>query len=185
MLIREISGQFRDQPRSYLINHMTLKEIVKIQHSSLATAISNICRPVSSQLDREAIDRADITRRWADDLISGDPRTVSHGLDLQSYLFVQHGSAASCAPRPLPFHQLIVQMAATCPTNTPTVFPKRQLSFYAALLCIVAPVWAVTPLSIFTVGWLAATRPLLSLGKWELALFIYCTLEVSLLISMS
>jgi hypothetical protein len=66
-----------------------------------------------------------------------------------------------------------------CLSDTPTVFPKRQLSFYAALLCIVGPVWAVTPLSIFTAGWLAATRPLFSLTKWELALFIYCTFEVS------
>ncbi|KAB5592081.1 Alpha/beta hydrolase family protein [Ceratobasidium theobromae] len=64
-----------------------------------------------------------------------------------------------------------------CMSGTPTVFPKRQLSFYAALFCIVGPVWAVTPMSIFTVGWLAATRPLLSLARWELALFIYCVFE--------
>lgn len=69
-----------------------------------------------------------------------------------------------------------------CISNTPTVFPKRQLSFYAALLCIVGPVWAVTPLSIFTVGWLAATRPILSMSYWELALFTYCTIEVSVMI---
>ncbi|KAH7343243.1 hypothetical protein B0J17DRAFT_565143 [Rhizoctonia solani] len=64
-----------------------------------------------------------------------------------------------------------------CISDTPTVFPRRQLSFYAVLFCIVGPVWAVTPLSIFTVGWLVTTRPLLSLNKWELALFIYCTVE--------
>ncbi|CAE6365280.1 unnamed protein product [Rhizoctonia solani] len=64
-----------------------------------------------------------------------------------------------------------------CVSDTPTAFPRRQLSFYATLLCIVGPVWAVTPLSIFTLGWLVATRPFLSLTKWELALFIYCSIE--------
>lgn len=69
--------------------------------------------------------------------------------------------------------------AQKCLSNTPTIFPKRQLSFYAALLCIVGPVWIVSPLSIFLVGWLAVTRPLYSLTRWELALFIYCIIEVS------
>jgi len=67
--------------------------------------------------------------------------------------------------------------AQKCLSNTPTIFPKRQLSFYAALLCIVGPVWIVSPLSIFLVGWLAATRPLYSLTRWESALFIYCIIE--------
>ncbi|QRW16517.1 hypothetical protein RhiXN_04518 [Rhizoctonia solani] len=46
-----------------------------------------------------------------------------------------------------------------CVSDTPTIFPKRQLSFYAILLCIVGPV------------------SLLSLTKWELILFIYCAVE--------
>lgn len=72
-----------------------------------------------------------------------------------------------------------MQDAATqkCLSNTPTVFPKRQLSFYATLLCIAGPVWIVSPLSVFLVGWLAVTRPLYSLTRWELALFIYCIIE--------